>query len=559
MEKAFADKMILRYKEKLFGFALAKTNSTEEAEELASRIVLEVYASLLCAREVDNWNAYIYRIAHNVYVRYVNECIRHRHVSMDGMILASEEDFTRELMQSETIQLVKREIAYLGKIHRQIVVKHYYERKSVKQIAKELHLPEGTVKWYLYDARKTIGKGMKKMREKGNLGLNPIQLVGLGHDGTPGTKGATEAYLNSTIRQNIVYAAYYEDKTLSELAEELGISPVFLEDEVAELADNGFLARRPGGKYSSNVVISDIYDNEVEKRVRDYKEELIRSICKEYLPEVKKQVENYDRDKIYVPQADSNFLLWSVLMCVAHARTHIADSEAEGYEAVWNRHCIKPLDGGNYVAMATVYREQKPSAEEELYWNGYMTRNTPGGEPLCGLQVSSSFDTREKGWEDNEESDYADFYWYLTGRLPKEEALAERYKRLYDRGFLWNEKGQDEINMVLLQTENRVGPGHFWQGEIVSILSGLMPELPGELKDKIQDTVEKIFECYKPFLPKRFHDYVKIARCGDVVGVAELLKCALEEGILQPLTERQKKGVMTMIAVEKSVVDSHLQ
>lgn len=38
------------------------------------------------------------------------------------------------------------------------------------------------------------------------------------------------------------------------------------------------------------------------------------------------------------------------------------------------------------------------------------------------------------------------------------------------------------------------------------------------------------------------------------IDLVRIVDCALEKGLLQPLTERQKKGVFTLIAVEKDSI-----
>ena len=47
MEKHIADKLIFEYKDKVFGFALDKLHSIDQAQELASDIIFEVYRSFL--------------------------------------------------------------------------------------------------------------------------------------------------------------------------------------------------------------------------------------------------------------------------------------------------------------------------------------------------------------------------------------------------------------------------------------------------------------------------------------------------------------------------------
>jgi RNA polymerase sigma-70 factor (ECF subfamily) len=57
------------------------------------------------------------------------------------------------------------------------------------------------------------------MREKINLGIKPIKL-NMGYSGNHGPdKKTPQYYFQKLISQNIVYAAYHEPKTVTEIAE----------------------------------------------------------------------------------------------------------------------------------------------------------------------------------------------------------------------------------------------------------------------------------------------------------------------------------------------------
>ena len=100
---------------------------TDKAEELASRISFDVYVSLLKIDSVYNIDGYVYRVAHNVYARFVNEEIKGRHVSIDNIGLPCGDDFIGDFEKDETCIRLRREVSYLGKTRREIVVMHYFQ------------------------------------------------------------------------------------------------------------------------------------------------------------------------------------------------------------------------------------------------------------------------------------------------------------------------------------------------------------------------------------------------------------------------------------------------
>ena len=145
MKKQQADKLIVEYLPKIYGFAMKKTFSYQEAEELSSDIVEEVYLSLLSAEEIFNLDGYVWRISEHVYSKFVSSKKKHEGISIDGMDFPDDTDIFEEDVEPE-LDLLRREIAFLTQTRRKIVYSFYYENKPIAVISKEMGFPEGTVK-----------------------------------------------------------------------------------------------------------------------------------------------------------------------------------------------------------------------------------------------------------------------------------------------------------------------------------------------------------------------------------------------------------------------------
>ena len=103
-------------------------------------------------------------------------------------------------------------------------------------------------------------------RKIGKLGLCPIEALNIGHSGSLGKNNGPEFYLEDKINLNIVYSVYYQPRTLEEIAEELGMTPVYIEDRVAMLEANGFIVKTKGDKYTTYVKFSaEKYSLELEE------------------------------------------------------------------------------------------------------------------------------------------------------------------------------------------------------------------------------------------------------------------------------------------------------
>lgn len=538
MNKQFADEMIEQFQTKFFGFALSKCRDLNEAEELAARITCEAYVTLRNMDEIYNWEGYLYKIASNVYAKYVKEQKKNKTKDIDGVEINDTYDFEADVSHKEELEQIKKEVAWLGKRHREIVILHYYHNKKLAEIAKQLDIPEGTVKWHLSDAKAQLKKGMSQVRRKGTLGIEPIELKGLGNMGKPGDLGDTSYFLNSKLRQNIAYAAYFEPKTKLEIAEELGVSPVYIEDEVDYLEEYGFLDLLAGQKYRTNIFITDV-PGEAFHKSREIDKEIAIQICDLYVPKVLEYLEKSDRTNIYIPNDDWNFYLWSMIpMLVAENNMGSIDWD----KLKQKNYLVKRKDGGEYVALATVYREDwlHDDFYHEMSCGPMYKIMSEDGANVASWCLSTDFDTREFGWVDHLGSDYSTLYMYLKGELPKTEGVLDKYIRLYDRGLLVNVNDQDKVNVIVKYMDNL-------EKDYVKVINNITLPASDELKENIEKLFQQKINLEKQYFPKHMHDMLEIYRRASNINVVMVIDELLERGVLKPLTEEQKKGVMNVV------------
>ena len=131
----------------------------------------------------------------------------------------------------DAIHRLQTEIAYLSKLQRRIVIAYYFENRKQADIARELDIPLGTVKWHLFEAKKELKRGMDTMRKASELKFNPIKFHSYSVNGSVGKKSPDE-FFRSTLAQNICYCVRNTAKTINEIADDLGVSPVYVETEV---------------------------------------------------------------------------------------------------------------------------------------------------------------------------------------------------------------------------------------------------------------------------------------------------------------------------------------
>ena len=100
-----------------------------------------------------------------------------------------------------------------------------------------------------------LKRGVSMTREYGKLKFDPIKFKGCHNDGTIGTKGHNRNFFRSALTQNIAYLIRDSYKSVNEIADELGVSPVYVESEVTYLEKYGFLQKK-GEKYISSFIIN---------------------------------------------------------------------------------------------------------------------------------------------------------------------------------------------------------------------------------------------------------------------------------------------------------------
>lgn len=532
MQKEYADKIITEYMEKIFGFALSKIFDIGKAEELASRIVFDVYKSLLKSEDIHNINGYIYRVAHNVYARFVDEEIRGRYVSLDEVKIPCGKDFSDDFENSGDYIRLRREISYLGGIQRKIIIMYYYEELKQHEISKKLGIPLGTVKWHLYDARKNIKEGMNMNREM--LGVKPIKFDSMGHSGSPGPENKdTNDYLSKLISQNIAYAAYHKAKTITEIASDLSIPAAFVEDEVNYLEENGFMDKVAGGKYLTNICITEPNEDSMELMHKMYMK-YAEIICDKYVPLVFDSMKNYKKMGIYTPKDNFNFLMWSAVTYSCGKKLYVPEKETDT-----SKYMVKHKDGGVYIAFAEVERELKLSFDRNLYNTcGNMNRgNDEGAPPVSSWQLNTYYDDRTGRWRNNLNGDYYKLYDFMANKPVKSAETAIEYSRLYEKGYVISENNTDYVNMVVVKMK---------ENEFISKL----PEITAELKDLSGELDEAMYKTFKKHYPEHMQDLCRAwnINCFSDNGMrARVLERLFANGILQPLSAEQKHSVNTIL------------
>ena len=153
-EAAFEELLIL-HTEQLYRTAYLYVGNREDALDVVQETSYKAYVGLKKLKEVEYFSTWLIRIL----IRTSYECIRKKKkisfVEEENVQVLNEAD--RNLSNSELLKLVQQ----LGKKYRDVILLHYFQDLTVKEVSQVLEIPEGTVKTYLFRGRKQLKKILK--------------------------------------------------------------------------------------------------------------------------------------------------------------------------------------------------------------------------------------------------------------------------------------------------------------------------------------------------------------------------------------------------------------
>jgi len=264
---------------KLYGWSYNHMYDKVNTEELCQEIILQ----LLIASQTVEYNysyAYIWKIAENTYNRTTRQSYKRRnnaeyesYINVNNVNTETdlEDDLITRITDSEHLRFIKSQISYMSKIYRDVMVMFYFDGLQMTEIAEKLNIPLNRVKQRLHTAKERIKKEVTNMSNN-NIAFKPYKLF------TPGSgnprKSDIQQNMSLALAQNIAYVCRDKAKTPSEIAYELSVPTVFIEDILHNIAGEA-IKDCGDGKYITNFIVINSSDveqitNEIKVVVKDY-------------------------------------------------------------------------------------------------------------------------------------------------------------------------------------------------------------------------------------------------------------------------------------------------
>lgn len=155
--------IVVRNTEKLVTQIVRKmTASEDDQKDLVQDIYLKVYQHLPSFQFKSKLSTWIANIAYHTTLNYLQK----KKISIVEIGKAPEDTFSisnhpeSETIKAETIDILNAEIAKLPPLYQTLITLYHLEELPNKEISKITNLPEGTIKSYLYRARKILKDNM---------------------------------------------------------------------------------------------------------------------------------------------------------------------------------------------------------------------------------------------------------------------------------------------------------------------------------------------------------------------------------------------------------------
>ena len=553
MNRTDAEKIITEYLKPIFGFALKRCRSVHDAEDLSQEIAVKAFRSLLIKDDIGDLNRYIWTVAHNALSNYYRDSAKAKNaVFIDDVAeqLSAADDLSARNELKDAVFRLQSEIAYLSKLQRRIVIAYYFENRKQADIAKELNIPLGTVKWHLFEAKKELKRGITMTRNYGELKFNPIRLTRICCNGSTGTAGSNAGFFRSALSQNIAYTVRNTFKSVNEIADELGVSPVYVESETDFLYEYGFLLKK-GDKYISNIIIDEadeeiirLHDKMYEKAAFLFADELFDSLCaSELLKDDCILGGKYiDVSMTADPPKDENFLLWSLIPYItANSGENLLKETVSFEEAA----TLRP-DGGHNICSADVlnFDALKPKYDDSMSDLCGCCQNSY--EELTIWQCDSEWS--EKRVNENYPANSTRDLMLLKRLLNKAELSDHEYARLAERGYIsvLNKNGDTKVIPHVVILENCE-----IKSELLAVGGRIKEKHWAELCQIRDKFIKAVLMKTPPHLHKAQLFGLQHIFFSDPWFILHVMKRLTENEKLKLPTTEQKKALMTVITADK--------
>ena len=257
---------IIQYYDDLMRLAVSKCGSQTDAEDLVGDTMLAAFSYINKGGRIEHPKTWL---ANTLCHKY-NDSLRKKYRAPttvnfeDSFEIPAEEE---EYFSSEDAAKIRKELNHIAYVNREVLIRYYFGRQSVSDIAAGLGIPEGTVKSRLATGRSQMKKGLETMETRENYLPGKLYLSFGGSDGP--NMEPISLVENDLIAQNLLILAYEKPITVSDLSKAIGIPTAYIEPIIKKLVYGELMAETASGKVYADFLITKPQD-----RLKNFKPQL---------------------------------------------------------------------------------------------------------------------------------------------------------------------------------------------------------------------------------------------------------------------------------------------
>ena len=152
----------------MFRIAMSILGNKDDADDAVCETVVKAYENIHKLKNCKFFKTWIIRIL----INQANAA----HKKQSKVIYLHNVDAVNEPQYEDDYDLGSDElsdaVASLGAEYREVITLHYFQDMKIKDVAKVLGIPQGTVKWRLSEAKSKLKKELSKSRTSEPKGAN---------------------------------------------------------------------------------------------------------------------------------------------------------------------------------------------------------------------------------------------------------------------------------------------------------------------------------------------------------------------------------------------------
>lgn len=515
------------YVDRLYSAAVRKTCDSQLAEDIAQETFLAAVSQLSRGKHPDNLWAWLLTILSNKYCDWLREKYNRPQISFEEYPFEIADERTADDDSEEKLEAIRRELGYLAKIHREVMIRFYIHGQTVERIAADLQIPAGTVKSRLNIGRRHIRRGVEDMENYTKQSYDP-DILHIACSGEVGLNNEPFSLVPDSDRlaQSILITAYQKPVTEAELAKALGAPAAFVEPVVEKLAEGELMKRTDGGRVYTDFIL---YTDKDRKAPFRKQLSIVDTHFGLFWQETEKGLQELRKMPWYLHQTEHARAKLELHFCIKllmNARATVRD-EVTG-RMPYSEYPYR-RDGGRWLAMGMQYPAGADREEDTEFWrysvNGEAGFRAQNFRDAVYLELRSYDTSLGRFGRSAPASNYTRWFYELWKKIPSEALSVDPHvlqeaEELILQGIL---KREDTLALdipVLDRAEYREE-------------CRLVSEYQEKAAARVREVLLPVFESGYVRLPGHLKSVPKWQQymfCGDSVPMAVILK-AKEKGL----------------------------